>query len=146
MSSAPERPRLHVVDLTAADGAAVFGFLVPRLHAQMDGQYGTPAYRTAAALDAIVRRAEFAVRHHADNLAADSFYDRGERLRCLHSLQDAWNTLMDAVFAWREEQGYDTARWVHIDYLDALDAARGEALEAQVQAEIDAQRPAPKKR
>lgn len=131
------------MDLTAADAEAVFDFLAPRLRAQMDEhRYGTPPYKTASALDAIVRRADHAARRHSQNLAADSFYDSRERLRCLHALQDAWNLLWQAASPWREEKGYDTARWVYVEYIDAEDAARGEALKAEVDEELRAEREA----
>ncbi|MBD0844244.1 hypothetical protein [Streptomyces sp. TRM68416] len=139
MSSAPEPPRLHVVDLTAADGEAVLAFLAPRLRAQMDAHYGTETHKTASALDALLRSAEHTVRHQSQALAADSFHDGRARLRCLHALQDAWNTLWRAVFPWRDEEGYDHARWVHVEYHDAEDAARYDAMKAEVAAELDAE-------
>ncbi|GHH25946.1 hypothetical protein [Streptomyces rubradiris] len=142
-SSAPEPPRLHLVDLTPADAEAITGFLAPRLRAQMDEhRFGTPPYRTAFALDAIVHRAGHGARRHAQDLAADSFYDRHERLRCLHALQDAWNLLWQAAFPWREEDGYDRDRWVCVEYIDAEHAARGEAMKAEIDAELRAERSA----
>ena len=127
------------MDLTAADGEAVFAFLVPRLRAQMDEHYGTPTYKMGFALDAIIRSAEHTVRQQSQALAADSFFDGRERLRCLHALQDAWNTLWRAVFPWREEKGYDHARWVYVEYHDAEDAARYDAMKAEVDAELRAE-------
>ncbi|MCX4411595.1 hypothetical protein OG840_61635 [Streptomyces sp. NBC_01764] len=139
MPSTVEPPRRYVVDLTAADGEAVFAFLVPRLRAEMDERYGTPTYKMGFALDAIVRSAEHTVRSQSEALAANSFFDGRERLRCLHSLQDAWNTLWRAVFPWREEEGYDHARWVYVEYHDAEDAARYDAMKAEVDAELEAE-------
>ncbi|MDP9954165.1 MULTISPECIES: hypothetical protein [Streptomyces] len=139
MPNLSPQPRLHVIDLTAADGAAVREFLEPRLREQMDSQYGTPAYKTPFALDDIVRSAASRMEYHCQALAEDNFLNGRERLNSLHAVQDAWRTLWQAVFPWREEDGYDTTRWVHVEYTDPEAAERGEEMKAQVAAEIEAE-------
>ncbi|MFJ6889875.1 hypothetical protein ACIQRC_34215 [Streptomyces californicus] len=139
MPNSPQHPRLHVVDLTAADGAAVIEFLEPRLREQMDSTYGTPAFKTAFALDGIVRSAASRMEYHCEALAEDDFRDSLDRLDSLHAVQDAWNMLWRAVFPWREEDGYDATRWVHVEYVEPAAAERGEELKAQVRAGIEAE-------
>ncbi|WP_327332959.1 hypothetical protein [Streptomyces anulatus] len=139
MPDSPQRSRLHVLDLTAADGTAVREFLEPRLREQMDQQYGTPAFKTAFALDGIVRSVASRMEYHCEALAEDDFRDSLDRLDSLHAVQDAWNMLWRAVSPWREEDGYDTTRWVHVEYTDPAAAERGEAMKAQVRAEIEAE-------
>ncbi|MGW6651226.1 hypothetical protein AMK23_34415 [Streptomyces sp. CB02130] len=139
MPNLPQQARLHVVDLTAADATGVSEFLEPRLREQMDSQYGTPAFKTAFALDGIVRSAASRMEYHCKALAEDSFFNSRERLNSLHAVQDAWNTLWQAVFPWREEDGYDTARWVHVEYIDPAAAEQGEEMKARVAAEIEAE-------
>ncbi|MFI8178001.1 hypothetical protein ACIF6H_32430 [Streptomyces microflavus] len=139
MPNLPQQARLHVVDLAAADGTAVIEFLEPRLREQMEGQYGTPAFKTAFALDGIVRSAANRMEYHCEELAEDDFRDSLDRLDSLHAVQDAWNMLWRAVFPWREEDGYDTARWVHVEYVDPAAAERGEEMKARVRAEVEAE-------
>ncbi|MGW6588451.1 hypothetical protein [Streptomyces globisporus] len=139
MPNSPRHPRLHVVDLTAADGTAVKDFLEPRLREQMESQYGTPAFKTAFALDGMVRGAASRMEYHCKALAEDNFFNGRERLNSLHAVQDAWNTLWQAVFPWREEDGYDTTRWMHVEYIDPAAAEQGEEMKARVQAEVEAE-------
>ncbi|MFD9721100.1 hypothetical protein [Streptomyces sp. NPDC059076] len=136
MPSIPEAaPRLHAEDLTAADAESVLAFLTPRLHAQMVEHHGAPGYRTAFAVDAIARGAASTVRYQHQRLSEDDFYDSRDKGRCLTDLKDAWNVLWQAAFPWREEEGYDTARWRHVEYTTAQQAERGEAMKAESAAE-----------
>jgi hypothetical protein len=131
-------PQLLAKDITPADADAVQAFLSPRLHEEMITNYGAPGYRMAFALDGIVRGAVVRVRSHHQSLEADNFPDRLARLICLQEIQSNWNTLWEAVFPWRTEDGYDHDRWVHVKYTDERSETFGEGLEASVKAELAA--------
>ncbi|MFE3269919.1 hypothetical protein [Streptomyces sp. NPDC059215] len=133
MTTDPELTLHHAVDVTVEDAWAILEFLAPRLESLERAHDGdTEEHRTAAALaeamSALVLALESEIcgpnRGRLRNRSAPppASPTEDERIarekRRLTVIAEYWNQLCGIVYAWRESDGYDRARWHRVTFLD----------------------------
>lgn len=132
-----ERTLWFVDDVTAADVAAIEAFLDQRLDAlttslRFDSEEWRAAYALSKVVRGIIGDANYYLRNAPQN-------DSGDAVRRRQNIKEAWNQLWEAVISWRRAEGFDHARWCHIEHMDAAAKKRHDVIVAQLNAEKQAE-------
>jgi hypothetical protein len=122
---------LHASDVTPGDVDALAAFL----RARLDDLRHVHTYDSADYLPA--RALETAVFNLLYNMRQVFEVDDGSQ-QMLRARRRHWNQLCQVMAPWRETEGYDTARWQEVNYIDPQEAAEM----AEHRAKRDAERAA----
>lgn len=121
----PERTLHYADDISAADVDALAAFLDDRLKALATRHRGQPEeQRATLGLVNVTHHLMSSLRHHLEQRSARPGEAAAEALDRRLDVQRDWNLLCEAVSPWRDAEGYDTARWHHLQHLDAAARTR----------------------
>lgn len=115
-------------DLTADDLAGAIRFLRHQMRPTADGALPSDWGRTAQALWLLVCTSNHSIRHCMAELSARQEvlnlprpHPYPERFKAM--LMDEWNRIYSALYQWRDQEGFDSARWRHLMHWDAQEEA-----------------------
>lgn len=140
----PVQPLTYAQDLRMDDVTGLADYLTGRLDATQDKhRMNTEEGRALRALDRAVSDLRIALTvlfHHEQDVAAGAREERPrDRLNRRYEIRESWNRLVGIGYAWREQDGYDTARWAFTQDEDPAMEARRLEIEATVSANLDEQ-------
>ncbi|WP_018569501.1 hypothetical protein [Streptomyces sp. PsTaAH-124] len=118
-------PLRYAVDITQDDVDALTSWLTDRLIHRPSMDVDTEEYRTNAALRYLVPGFAGTLSHwFGDEVVERAQTDSEARLRRIQGIQKTWNLLAEAVYPWRDSDGFDTERWHTVRFYDAEDEER----------------------
>ncbi|MFD4764280.1 hypothetical protein ACFWOJ_37330 [Streptomyces sp. NPDC058439] len=130
-----ENKLVHTKDLTPEDVDGLAAFVEERLSAyqnrempRLETDEGKILYGLRRAVEQTVISLNVNFRQFERLVTED---DRRGLIRYWYDVRDEWNRLVSMTYAWREEPGYNTDRWLHTPYLDADDQQRNQELNGQ---------------
>lgn len=140
-------PLKYAQDLRMDDVTGLVDYLTGRLDATRDKhRTATEEWRALYALARAVSdlRIELTIQfdREQDVAAGAREESRVDRLNRQYAIRNLWNRLVDIGSTWREQDGYDAARWVFTEDEDPAAEARRLEVEAIVKANLDAAREA----
>ncbi|MCM2423800.1 hypothetical protein [Streptomyces sp. RKAG293] len=139
-SAEPERTLHYADDISAADVDALAAFIDDRLKALATRHRGQlEEQRATLGLVNVTHHLMSSLRHHLEQRSARPDEASTESFDRRLDIQRDWNLLCEAVSPWRDAEGYDSARWHHLQHLDAAARARHEALAAGADSETAAE-------